>query len=158
MKKAMFAVMMIFVFVLATAASAAIEFSVPTFGSKTTVRGTTLTATFSVKNTENDTITGLSMSHTANSKYNVSLTGLPSFLNASQSATVTLSLLVSKDHPAIDSVTLNEQAIDIADITISGTRNGTQVTNKGDLFVQAENQLNLKKVRVNVKDGKSDTV
>ncbi len=159
MKKAMLAVIMIFAFVLATAASAALVVSSPTLGSKTTERGTTVSSTFTVQNTAaNASVTSLTQSNNVNAKYNLSITGLPSFLNASQTQTVTISALVSKDHAAVNAA-LKEVALSIGTFTISGTESGAAISSPATaILLQAENQLELKKVRVTVSGGKSDTV
>ena len=158
MKKAMLAMIMVFALVLATAGSAALVVSSATLGSISDQRGKTVTTTFTVQNTANATVTGLTPSTTANAKYNVSFSGLPSFLNASQTVTVTVALFIAKDHPAVNDK-LVASSVNVGKMVITGTEAGASVTSTGgDLFVQAENKLIVKRVRVTVKGGNSDTV
>ncbi len=163
MKNTLFAFALVIVALLAVnAASAALTVTAaPTLGSENQERGKNVSTTFTLTNSGNVTVSGIQITSNAAAIYAVNFSGAPTSLAAGASQQVTVNGQLPLDHPAIDATTLVAQAIKIATITVSGTEvtNGTNATSvSADLKMRAENNLRVKKIRVEVKNGKSQSV
>lgn len=155
-------VTLVLLVLMASSASAALELgSAPSlFGSSSQQRGQMLSAQFTLKNTGNASVTGLQLSNTLATKFNVSFTGLPAVLNVSQIVTITMNVLVPLDHSAVDA-NLAAIAIPIGTFTASGTDSATNATvsvASGQINMQAENRLSIAKAKVLVNGISTKTV
>ncbi|MFH0876173.1 MAG: hypothetical protein V1859_09625 [archaeon] len=119
-------------------------------------RGVNTSTTFKVKNQDNATYTGLSISSSAGSAYKVAFSGLPATLASGAEAIVTVSGFVPLSLDAVNRDTGKVLIHNIGTITVSGTLNSESVSTQSALTMQAENKLEIKKLYVNedsVNDG-----
>ncbi len=144
-KIAMLSMMLVAVLLCAGLASAAITVTDVTFGGPSQKRGENVTATVTVNNTETDpvTITGFA-SNTVAGKYNFQVDSTT--IAASSVGTVTLRATVPLDHDAVDAG-LVAKALEIGTFSLT---NGTINSNTAKANMQAENRLDIRKVRVDV--------
>lgn len=144
MKK--FIILTILVAVLALSVNA---LNVPdvTVGDADQARVHNVSTTFTVTNNNASAITGIQITSSAASKYNVRFSNVPSSIAASSSATVTVTVDIPDDHDGVDS-NLEENPISVGNIQVSGTLSSNAITETSSLKVQAENMLKIDKVRV----------
>ncbi|MBN1503325.1 hypothetical protein JW930_07335 [Candidatus Woesearchaeota archaeon] len=116
-------------------------------------RGLTISSTFVVTNTRSETITGISISSDANSKYSIAFANVPSSLASGQQATVTVTGYVPLDFDAVD-IDGKKVAYKIGNIIVNA--NGGFSTS-ADLIMEAENKLEFQKFYV-VVNGDEDRV
>ncbi len=117
---------------------------------------------FTVSNTGSETVTSITITSTANEKYNVTFE--PSTIvslapGASQSITMTIEIneetdafFPSRDDPQDD------RKLDIGDVVATGTAGSQSVTGTGNLQVQTENKLEIDRVRVYKNDASSKSL
>jgi len=135
--------------VLATGVSAQLTVDAVALGGSGQDSEENVSATFLVKNTGTDTITGISISDTADSKYQVGFSNAPTQLLAGEEATVTVSGFLHKDLNAISG--FDPAAQNIGNIVATGTNSSSAtVSGSNTLSMQIENQLEIKKVRITV--------
>lgn len=112
--------------------------------------------TFTITNTEINTISNIQVASTADSKYEIEFSNVPSTLNAGAQATVTIKAKVPEDFHAVDT-DLKETAFEIGKITVTATSGTATVTGESKLTMQVENQLEIKDLDVYV-SGKKKSV
>ena len=106
-----------------------------------------VSTTFVVTNDGTDTLTGITISSTADSKFQVGFANAPTTLTAGQSATVTVSGFLHRDLNAI--VGFDEAAQNVGSIVVSGTNStSATISQSSTLTMQVENQIEIKKVKV----------
>lgn len=149
MKKLTLLLMLVLSLVLATGVSAQLTVDAVALGSSGQDAEENVSATFQVTNTGTDTVTGISISTTADNKFTVGFTNVPTQLTAGEVATVTVSGFLHKDLNAISG--FNEAAQTIGNIVATGTNSSSAtVSGSNTLTMQIENQLEIKKVRITV--------
>jgi uncharacterized membrane protein len=133
---------------LLVSSAAALTVSDVTLGSDDQERGLTTSATFTVTNNGNTSLTGLAITSNALALYNVTFSGLPANLSAGASATVTVTGKVPLDFDAVDD-DLTDEAFKIADLTVTADGGASA---SSALKMQAENQIQLKSIHAEVAD------
>ncbi len=113
-------------------------------GSDSAKGGTTLTSSFEIKNSGNETITNLGQSITADIRFNLQASGLPSSLAPNQSATITLSATLPNGFSGTST---------IGNIKLTSAQLNRTVT----VDLQGRNPLSIKKIRFDIA-GNGDTV
>ena len=118
--------------------------AIVTLGNDNSRPGTTVSTTFTITNNGNETLTNLNGSTTADSKFNLHVTNVPSSLAPNASATITLSGTVPNGQTGRS--------------TIGNVRiNSAQITKTIQVDMQARNPLSIKKIRFDI-EGKGDSV
>jgi hypothetical protein len=145
----MTAVLVLAVALFAGAVSADLTVTSPTLGDDSTDYGETVSTTFTITNTGNETVNGISVSSTASSIFNVTFTNAPTSLAANASATVTVTGFVDSSVDAVDS-SYSEAADNIGNVVVSGTDTSGTVSSTVALNMQVENQLTINKVRISI--------
>jgi hypothetical protein len=120
---------------------AALTFSDVTLGNDNTDRGQTVTTTATLTNIGTVTLSGFTFSG-IDSKYNITLTGLPATLASGQSAPVTVSGFVPYDLSAVDS-SCNQAAQSIGTMTVHSTEGASA---SPAVRMQAINELFIDKI------------
>lgn len=145
------ALVMMLIAMLAVSASA-VSVSSPTLGDDRQDRVKDVQTTFTITNDDtNNKMTNIQVSFSGGaeaSKYALGVSSVAAEIDPSQSDTVTLNGTIPLDHPGVDSDDLDEKALKVGTITVTGTVNGSQVTGKADVMMQAVNQFRIKKTRV----------
>lgn len=139
-------VAMLAIALFAVSASAQLTITSPTLGGTSAEAGTNTSATVTITNTGNSTLSGISMSHTADSKFAIGFTGAPTSLAAGASASVTVSGFLHRDLNAINSA-FDDAAQSIGNVIVSASGN---VSASNTLNMQIKNQLEIKKVYITV--------
>src|SRR3989338_3230383 len=129
--------------------SADLAVSGATLGSSNMQPGVNASTTFTITNTDNSSVTGISLSSTAASGYVVSFSGAPTNLSAGASATVTVNGFIIKSHDAVTAA-IEAASMEIGSLVATGTSNGTTVTASNTLSAQIENHLKIKKIVITV--------
>lgn len=138
--------------------ASALQVGSPTFGGENQDRVQNVSSAISLTNNDNQTLSNIAVSFAADVKYNLRNGTVPTSVSANSQVSIPVVGNIPLDHPAIDSNTLKPAAIKVGTFTVTGTlANGSQVTATGDVVMQAVNQLEIKKVRIEC-DTKSDTV
>src|SRR3989344_4795862 len=138
--------------------ASALQVGSPTFGGETIDRVQNATSSIVLTNNDNQTLSNIAVTFAADVKYNLRNGTVPATVSANSQATISVVGNIPVDHPGIDSTTLKPAAINVGTFTLTGTlSNGSQVTATGNVMMQAVNQLEIKKVRIEC-DTKTDTV
>jgi len=151
-------ILVILMALLAIGASA-LQVNGPTIGGLNQDRIKNVVTTFTFVNNNSAAMTGITYaagSGAADAKYAMIFSG-PSNLTAGATGTVTINSTIPLDHPGVDPVDLVEKAVKIGTVTVSGTVSGSTDTASADIYMQALNQLRVKKTRVDC-DTKSQSV
>ncbi len=130
-----------------TSALGIASMDVPTavlLGTDSARSGTTVSTTFQIKNTGNETLTGLTSILTADTKFQLQLLNLPSTLGVNESSTLTLSGFVPSGFTARSL---------IGNVKI----NSLQISKTVTVDMQARNPLSIKKISFDI-DGSGDSV
>lgn len=153
---------MLLIIAICAMSAFAIQVSTPTIGGENTDRVAAQTS-FTITNDNASVMTNIQVTFSGgaeNTKYSLNVPNLPSNISANTGVSVTLNGTIPLDHPAVDASTLKKGPIKIGVMTIKGTVGAQQVSQNVDVFMQAVNQLEIKKVRVecsstskSVKDG-----
>ncbi len=158
MKK--FATMILFValFVLLAASVSALQLGAVTIGGENADRVKNATQTFTITNNETSSVT-LTLSSTADAKYNVRFDPATVTLAAGESKNIAVYADIPLDFNAVEtskssSDYLEEKAFVIGQIQ---AKSGSTVVASSDLKMQAVNQLNLKKARIDC-DGNTESL
>lgn len=115
-----------------------------------------VTGTLRVTNTDNSTdLTNVALSSSAPSSYNVRFSG-PGTVAAGTTESYTVTIDIPDDHDSVDD-DLDEAALKVGQITVTGDLGASTDQGSADLYVQAVNKLRIDKVRV-VCDTKSKSV
>lgn len=143
---AMFIVMLAVVALGATA----LQVSAPVLGGSSQDRNANVTTQFTITNDQATTLSGISVLLTGDAKYSLSLESstVPSTLAPNAQATVTVKGFIPLSHSAVDSNTLQVQALPVGTITVTGNNGSAQLTQAVNASVQAKNQLEIKKIRI----------
>ncbi len=117
-----------------------------------------VTGSFTIRNDGPDSITGIAVIKSAllGSESDYSLTGVPSSLAPGASATVGIEARVHKELDAVDEDAKKVAPL-VAQLTVTGNMAGTTLSQTRDVTMEAENQLEIKKLNVCV-NGSCDTV
>lgn len=154
------ALMILMIAMLAMSATA-LKVGSPTLGDDNQDRVAGVDTTFTVTNDDLlNKVTSLTLTFGAGaeaSKYALQVTNLPSELDPGQSVSVRVNGTIPLDHDGVDSDDLKEKALKIGTVTVSGTANGSQVSNSADVMMQAVNQFRIQRARVDC-GSKSETV
>jgi hypothetical protein len=143
--------------VFATNASADLLVSSPTIGSDSQARGENTTTTFTITNNGTSDVTSLNFqAMSTDIKYNILFPNAPTTIPAGQQVSATVQGFITEDFDAVDA-DLKATYFKIGSIKISGTEGATNREATVDLNMQAENNLEFKKVKVEFAD-KSETV
>lgn len=141
---------LIMVIALLAMSATALQVGSPSMGNDKNDRIKNVATTFTIRNTDNSTtLTGITYSAgggAENSKYALSFTG-PTSLTPGQTGTVTVNGTIPLDHPGVDS-DLEEKALKIGTVTVTGTLGSTTDSATSDILMQAINQLRIKKARI----------
>ena len=132
---------------------AAFSFNSITLGDSSQNRGETVTKQFTLTNTGTVDLTGFTFSG-LNSKYELDITGFPSTLASSDSATLTVSAFVPYDHDAVNNK-CDVKALEIGTLTIN-TVQGASASH--DVEMQAVNELRITDVRADFRDEKDKRI
>jgi hypothetical protein len=127
----------------------ALTVSSPTLGSDKQDRVKNVQTTFTITNNNTATISGLTFTLSAgaeSTKYALAVSG-PSSLAAGASSTYTVNGTIPLDHPGIDS-NFDEKPVKIGTLTVGGTVGSSTDSGSADVFMQAVNQLRIKKARI----------
>ncbi|MBW2969747.1 hypothetical protein KY309_03740 [Candidatus Woesearchaeota archaeon] len=133
----------------------AIQVSSPSIGGESQDRVANIATTFTITNNNTGVMSGITVSFGSGaeqSKYALSYSGIPQSLAAGAQAVISINGTIPLDHPAVDSSDLKEKALKIGTVTVSGTVNNAAETAVADVFMQAVNQLKIKKVRIECGD------
>lgn len=130
--------------------ASALQVSAPVLGGSSQDRNANVTAQFTITNDQTTTLSGISVQIAGDSKYSLSLESstVPTTLAPNAQATVTVKGFVPLTHNAVDSNTLKAQAIAVGTITVTGNNGSATLTQAVNASVQAKNQLEIKKVRI----------
>ena len=137
----------------------AISVAAPTLGGENQERNINVSGTLTITNTNATTaLTNVLLSAGAtDAKYRVSFSPATiASIAPGAVATVTVTAFIPLDHSGVDT-NLDEKAIKIGTITASGTTGSVSETITSDLLMQAVNQLQVKKVRIEC-DTKSESL
>ncbi len=149
MKKALLLILSILI--LCVGAYADLTVTDVTVGGPNQERGVTASATFTVTNTGTLSVDVTSVVSNADAtKYAAAFDATTFTLAPSALKTVTVTAKVPNDFNAVDT-DLTAKAFEVGTITVTGTENSTTKTGTSKLKMQAENELNVKKVKVTVK-------
>lgn len=148
--------MILVMIALFAVSAAALQVQNVGFGSSSQDRNANLTATVTITNNNGGTLTNIQVTPNAESKYALSASNVPTNITGS-TGTFTLTAKVPLDFDAVDSTNFKEQAFSIGSFTVSASNGGTQETAVGNVSMQAVNQLEIDKVRVEC-DTKSKSV
>ncbi|PIN74471.1 hypothetical protein COV18_07505 [Candidatus Woesearchaeota archaeon CG10_big_fil_rev_8_21_14_0_10_37_12] len=154
---------LLFIALFAVAATA-LEVTSPLMGNDRHDRLSGVETTFTVRNSNaSGNLTNIQVTFTAgaeNAKYALQVIplSLPSQLTPGETASLRLNGTIPLDHPGVNPSTLNEESIVIGQVTVTGILNGTQISQSANVFMQAVNQLRVKKVRVDCDNGKSKSL
>ncbi len=151
------AVLMLLIALFAVGATA-VQISNPTIGDDDQDRVKNVAATFTVTNNNSVDMTGVSFSLAGgaeSSKYALSFSG-PSSIAVGKTETYTVNGTIPLNHDAVDS-SLDEKALKIGTVTVTGTVGTATDSASSDIFMQAINQFRIKKARVDC-GSKSETV
>lgn len=146
-KLALFLVMAV---MMAISASA-VQITGVTFGGENQDRVANVVATFKIVNNNSATLSGIVLAKEAGAeaaKYDIKFSGVPTTLAANAEATITANATIPLDHAGVDSIDLKEKALKIGVVRVTGTVGATQDTATSDVTMQAVNQLQIKKARV----------
>jgi len=144
------AVFMLLIALLAVGASA-VQITSPTMGGETQDRVKNVATTFKITNNNSASMTGISITAgggAEDSKYLLSFSGIPASLNAGDSATITVNGTIPLTHPGVDASDLEEKPIKIGVLTVTGTVNSASDSASTDINMHADNQLRIKKARI----------
>jgi hypothetical protein len=151
-------ILLIAIAVFATNASADLLVSSVTIGDDTQARGENVTASFTITNNGTSAITNLNFGvlNTDQNKYNISFPSAPASISAGQQISVSIIGYIPKDFNAVDDDN-KAASFKIADLQVAGKIGSTDVSGSSEVRMQAENNLELKKVTVEFAD-KSESV
>jgi len=141
---------MLLIIAICAMSAFAIQVTSPTIGGENTDRVAAQTS-FTITNDNASVMTNIQISFSGgaeNTKYSLNIPNKPNNISANTGVPVTLNGTIPLDHPAVDASTLKEGPIKIGVMTVTGTVGGQQVSQSVDVFMQAVNQLEIKKVRV----------
>lgn len=151
-------IFMVLIAVLSLGASA-ITVTSPTIGGENQERNINASSSFTITNTNTTAaLNNIVVTATAGAndqKYRLAFSNAPTTLAAGASQTVTVTAIVPLDHPGVDT-NLQERPVKIGEITVTGTT-GTAETARADVFMQAVNQLEIKRARIEC-ETKSESV
>lgn len=151
------ALLIMLVALLAIGASA-VQIANPTLGGEKQDRVKNVVTTFRITNNNSAALTGITLSAGAGAsdpKYSLTFSAPPASIAAGSFADITVNGTIPLDHPGVDA-DLKVAAIKIGTVTVTGTA-GSSVTATGDIYMQAVNQLRIKKSRIEC-DTKSQSV
>ncbi len=144
------AIIFMFLIAVLSLGASAIQVDSPTLGGEGQERNTNASTTFTITNNNTASeMTNIVVTPTAGAndqKYRMAFS-VPASIPAGGTATVTVNALVPLDHPGIDS-NLQKRPVKIGTLTVTGTAGGVQETSTADVFMQAVNQLEIKKARI----------
>jgi hypothetical protein len=143
------ALCVVLIALLAIGASA-VSVSSPKLGSENQDRVKNVATTFTITNNNSAAMDSLSFSFgggAENTKYLLTVSG-PSSIAANSQASFTLNGSIPLDHPGVDAADLQEKALKIGTLTVSGDVSGVTDTATVDITMQAVNQLRIKKARI----------
>src|SRR3989344_3783142 len=152
-------IFMLLVALLAIGVSA-VQVSNPTVGGEKQDRVANVTSSFVITNNANQTMSGISVAFAADAKYALTVPSqnIPSSIAANSAVTVQFTATVPLTHPGVDSTTFLPVALKVGTLSVSGTlADSTVESASGDVNMQAVNQLEIKKVRLEC-TSKSDTL
>ncbi len=147
MKKIALFVMLI---ALLAIGASAIQVASPKLGTENSDRIKNVATTFTVTNNNSVNMTGVTFSlggGAENTKFALSVSG-PSTISANSPATYTINGTIPLDHPGVDPTDLQEKAITIGKLTVTGTIGSSTDSATVDVTMQAVNQLRIKKARI----------
>ncbi len=139
---------LVFLIALLALGASAVQITSPTLGSETQDRVKNIVKTFTITNNNTATLSGITISASADAKFALSFSGVPASLGAGATATITVNGTIPLDHPSVDATDLQEKALKIGSVTVSGTVNSVTDSATTDVFMQAVNQLRIKKARI----------
>ncbi|MEM4282472.1 MAG: hypothetical protein QXN89_02185 [Candidatus Woesearchaeota archaeon] len=163
MSKGLIFVLLAIIFATSVYATASLNFPTVALGGPSQERNKNASTSVTITNTGDVTLSNLTFSTNADAKYGVTFSGscINAQLASGGTCTLTTSASVPKDFDAVDSSSLQEKAFLIGTITASAnysSGNGSVIiTTTTNLTLQAENQLELRKVKVIV-NGIEDSV
>ncbi len=143
--KMLFTVLML---VLLAGMASALQVGSAKIGDDNQDRVENVSATFQITNNGSVTLDNITVSTTADPKYNLQFTNKPTSLAPGAAQTVTVTGKIPLDFDAVDTTTLEEKAFKIGDITVQGYEATVLVSETADLNMQAVNQIELKKIKV----------
>ncbi len=144
MKRIGLFVMLIALFAMS---AAAIQVSSPTIGAEKQDRVVNVTSTFTITNNATATMTSIGVSVSADPKYNIVVSGVPSSIGPGATASVTVTGTIPLSHPGVDAADLKEKALKIGTLTVTGTTSASESA-IADINMQAVNQFRIKKARI----------
>lgn len=142
---------MLLIIALCAVSAFAIQVNSPTIGGENADRLVGAQTSFTITNNNASLMTNIQITFSGgaeNVKYALAVPNKPSNISANSGVTVTLNGTIPLDHPSVDATTLKEGPIKIGTMTVTGTVGGSQESQQVDVFMQAVNQLEIKKVRV----------
>ncbi len=141
---------MLLIIAICAMSAFAIQVTTPTIGGDNADRIAAQTS-FTITNDNASVMTNIQVSFSGgaeNAKYALQIPNKPSNISANTGVSVTINGTIPLDHPAVDATTLKEGPVKIGVMTVTGTVGGQQVSQNVDVFMQAVNQLEIKKARV----------
>jgi len=141
---------MLLIIAICAMSAFAIQVGTPTIGSDNADRVAAQTS-FTITNDNASVMTNIQISFSGgaeNTKYALQVPNKPSNISASSGVSVTLNGTIPLDHPSVDATTLKEGPVKIGVMTVTGTVGAQQVSQNVDVYMQAVNQLEIKKARV----------
>lgn len=141
---------MLLIIALCAMSAFAVQVGAPTIGTENSDRIAAQTS-FTITNDNSSVMTNVQVTFSGgaeNAKYALQVPNKPSNISANSGVSVTLNGTIPLDHPAVDATTLKAGPVKIGVMTVTGTVNGAQVTAQTDVYMQAVNQLEIKKARV----------
>jgi len=141
---------MLLIIAICAMSAFAIQVSAPTIGSENADRLAAQTS-FTITNDNASVMTNVQVTFSGgaeNTKYALQVPNKPTNISANSGVSVTLNGTIPLDHPSVDATTLKMGPVKIGVMTVTGTVGGQQVSQQTDVFMQAINQLEIKKTRV----------
>lgn len=139
------------VLLLTVFSAAALTVSEASLGGDSQKRNETVSNTITLTNNDNASVSGVTLTSSADAKYKINYSNVPSSLAAGASATVTVTGFATKDFDAVD-LDGKETSFVIGSTSARGILSSTNatVTASANIKMQAKNELNIKKGRVGV--------
>lgn len=141
---------MLLIIAICAMSAFAIQVGSPTIGGENSDRIAAQTS-FTITNDNASVMTNIQVSFSGgaeHAKYALQVPNKPSNISANTGVSVTINGTIPLDHPAVDATTLKKGPVKIGVMTVTGTVGAQQVSQNVDIFMQAVNQLEIKKARV----------
>jgi uncharacterized cupredoxin-like copper-binding protein len=158
MKKFTTMISFVALFVLLAASVSALQLGAATIGNENQDRVKNATQTFTITNNETGSVT-LTLASTADAKYSVRFDPATVTLAAGESKSITVYADIPLDFDAVETSKSSADYLEAKAFTIGQiqAKSGSTVVASSDLRMQAVNQLNLKKARIDC-DGNTESL